>query len=125
MSILIKGMDMPKCCTECSCCRHDNWNGETAHQCNVSFITFGAEDENWIYDQRPNWCPLVEISTPHGRLIDADELIRELASEHVGGLEAIKKYTNADTWTSGLHTAWRLIDDASTVIEAEGENDGR
>lgn len=63
----------------------------------------------------------VEKLPPHGRLIDADELIRELASEHVGGLEAIKKYTNADTWTSGLHTAWRLIDDASTVIEAEGE----
>ena len=56
---------------------------------------------------------------PHGRLIDADALINELASEHVGGLEAIKKYTNADTWTAGLHTAWRTIDDADTIIEAE------
>ena len=60
-----------------------------------------------------------QIPTPHGRLIDADALINELASEHVGGLEAIKKYTNADTWTSGLHTAWRTIDDADTIIEAE------
>ena len=74
MSILIRGMEMPKCCTECSCCRHDNWNGKTAHQCNVSFITFGAEDENWIYNTRPNWCPLVEIPTPHGRLGDLDKL---------------------------------------------------
>lgn len=95
MSILIKGMDMPKCCTECSCCRHDNWNGETAHQCNVSLITFGAEDENWIYDQRPNWCPLVEIPTPHGRLIDADKLL----VEH--GLKLTEEF-------------------APTVIEAEG-----
>ena len=61
MSVIVKGMEMPKCCTECSCCRHDNWNGETAHQCNVSLITFSAEDENWIYDQRPNWCPLIEL----------------------------------------------------------------
>ena len=73
MSILIKGMDMPKCCTECSCCRHDNWNGETAHQCNVSLITFSAEDENWIYDQRPNWCPLIEVET-----VDQEELITPL-----------------------------------------------
>ena len=64
-------------------------------------------------------CPLIEIPTPHGRLIDADALINELANMHVGGLEAIKKYTGADTWTSGLHTAWRTIDDAPTVIEAE------
>jgi hypothetical protein len=67
---------------------------------------------------RPDWCPLIELP-PHGRLIDADALISELASEHVDGLEAIKKYTNADTWTAGLHTAWRTIDDADTVIEAE------
>ena len=61
MSVIVKGMEMPKCCTECSCCRHDNWDGETAHQCNVSLITFSAEDENWIYNTRPNWCPLTEL----------------------------------------------------------------
>jgi hypothetical protein len=71
---------------------------------------------------RPDWCPIIEIKTPHGRLIDADALINELASMHVGGLEAIKIYTGADTWTSGLHTAWRTIDEAPTVIEGEAQH---
>ena len=99
--ILIKGMEMPTSCIECPCCRHDNWNGETAHQCNVSFITFGAEDENWIYNTRPNWCPLTELP-PHGRLIDADELVR--------------------IWTGAkFHGNIKPIVDARpTVIEAEG-----
>lgn len=103
MSILINGMEMPTSCTECPCCRHDNWNGETAHQCNVSFITFSAEDENWIYDQRPNWCPLVEISTPHGRLIDADKMMRDIEEYHL---------------SDGKFQHW--VDVQQTIIEAEG-----
>lgn len=114
MSILIKGMEMPTSCIECPCCRHDNWNGETAHQCNVSFITFGAEDENWIYNTRPNWCPLAELP-PHGRLGDLD------------ALKAQYKYGEADSedekvWMMNIR---RAIANAPTVIEAEGENDGR
>jgi hypothetical protein len=31
------------------------------------------DDVNLIVE-RPDWCPLVEIPTPHGRLIDADKL---------------------------------------------------
>ena len=109
MSILIKGMDMPTSCTECPCCRHDNWNGETAHQCNVSFITFGAEDENWIYNTRPNWCPLTELP-PHGRLVD----IKSVED---------RKFTTVDNeyerwWNGALDS---VVDNAPTVIEAEGE----
>ena len=105
MSIIVKGMEMPTSCTECPCCRHDNWNGETAHQCNVSFITFGAEDENWIYNTRPNWCPLVEIPTPHGRLIDADELVR--------------------IWKGAMFSGdiKPIVDARPTVIEAEGREE--
>ena len=105
---------MPLRCFECeyiSPSTMDGYSCKTAHKSLVS--------EHGINIRRPDWCPLIEIKTPHGRLIDADELINELASMHVGGLEAIKKYTGEDTWTSGLHTAWRTIDDADTVIEAE------
>ena len=103
--ILIKGMEMPTSCIECPCCRHDNWNGETAHQCNVSFITFGAEDENWIYNTRPNWCPLTELP-PHGRLGDLDKLnIHDISP--VDGF-CVMGVTEED------------IELADTVIEAEG-----
>lgn len=113
MSVLVKDMDMPKCCIECSCCRHDNWNGETAHQCNVSLITFSAEDENWIYDQRPNWCPLVEIPTPHGRLIDTDA-VNKAMDERIEKLKDDKSIYEA----SCVSTALDMF--APTVIEAEG-----
>ena len=108
MSILIKGMEMPTSCIECPCCRHDNWNGETAHQCNVSFITFGAEDENWIYNTRPNWCPLIELP-PHGRLID-------IKSVEDGKFVTVGN--DYQRWWNGALES--VIDNAPTVIEAEG-----
>lgn len=106
--------EIPNRCGRCPC-----FHAEHPMYCQA----VKADKNKRIYapygEGRPDWCPLVEVPAPHGRLIDADALINELASEHVGGLEAIKKYTGADTWTSGLHTAWRTIDDADTVIEAE------
>ena len=48
---------------------------------------------------RPDWCPLIEVPTPHGRLIDAD---------------AIQDY-NVETFGQRL----LIIDTAPTVIEAE------
>lgn len=122
MSVLIKGMEVPTSCVECPCCRHDNWNGETAHQCNVSFITFGAEDENWIYNTRPNWCPLIELP-PHGRLIDADKLEKGFKraigtylpkdpTRHMDIVDASKCHG----WTQAL----TAVQEAETVIEADG-----
>lgn len=116
MSILIKDMEMPKCCAECEWHEYYGGDYDWVHACRRT----GTMPLENAETERANDCPLIEIPTPHGRLIDADALINELASVHVGGLEAIKIYTGADTWTSGLHTAWRTIDDADTVIEAEG-----
>ena len=63
MSILIKGMEMPRSCNECPmsvdgycvCVKHTNGDALNRH-----YI--------------PLWCPLIEIP-PHGRLIDADALV--------------------------------------------------
>ena len=57
MSILIKGIAMPKESWDCPC--HD---GETGW-CKVT----GSSCE-----PIPKDCPLVEVPTPHGRLVDAD-----------------------------------------------------
>ena len=119
MSVIVKNMEMPKCCTECSCCRHDNWNGETAHQCNVSLITFGAEDENWIYDQRPNWCPLAEIPTPHGRLGDLDALYEEISNGNKA-YNGIEGYDGEYQHIGDVDDCLDVIKMADTVIEAEG-----
>ena len=62
MSIIIKGMDMPEDCLKCPC-----FNGEFV-VCNVAGIDLS------VYHALHEDCPLVEIPTPHGRLIDFDAL---------------------------------------------------
>ena len=59
MSVLIKGIEMPRNCWECPC--SDKSNGV------CEAIVGGAT----IWDDRPAWCPLVNVP-PHGRLIAAD-----------------------------------------------------
>ena len=67
MSILIKDMKMPiNCIYEedgktkfCFFCNHDD-----TPFCVYRGAGLGLDDE------RPNWCPLVEVPTPHGDLID-------------------------------------------------------
>ena len=64
MSVLIKGMEMPKRCGECPLSLYPH---------SPCWENGGALD----WENRPNWCPLVFVP-PHGRLIDADALgIRE------------------------------------------------
>ena len=89
MSILIRGMEMPDRCGEC------------AFYIDGACYGKGYRDYRAIMDTvKPDDCPLVEIPTPHGRLIDAD---------------AIQDY-NVETFGQRL----LIIDTAPTVIEAEG-----
>jgi hypothetical protein len=69
-----------------------------------------------------DYCPLVEIPTPHGRLIDADAL--HDAMYH----RAFE--TDGDTmWQSGCWVRYRAIEQVHEsqpiIIKAEGETDGR
>ena len=78
-SVLIKNMEMPERCGQC---------------------ILRCDCKQRIYmEQRPKGCPLVEIP-PHGRLIDADKLVRDTI------------YNKYITET--------ILSNASTVIEAEG-----
>ena len=56
---------------------------------------------------KKNRCPLVEIPTPHGRLIDADEL-------------ANKTFYSK---TSAPYITYKTFVDAPTVIEPEGSEE--
>ena len=92
MSVLIKNKDIPKGCEQC-------WfNGHT--KCRIMPIGF---DEYPLVGRRPDWCPLVEVKEPHGRLIDADEL-------------ANKTFYNP---ISAPYITYRTFCNAPTVIEAE------
>ena len=74
MSVLIKGMEMPKSCAEC-------WALDDYGDYPVCRIT--QEQRGYTFrtmEQRMARCPLIEIR-PHGRLIDADALEKEGAEQ--------------------------------------------
>lgn len=115
MSILIKGMEMPKDCNKCPMtvdgyCRIIGYpNGDALNK-----------------RYKPLWCPLVEIP-PHGRLIDADRLGRWMCRHKNGKAktcdrcEAYWNGNNINTNCSEVKLwALRLINDMPTIIEAEG-----
>lgn len=101
MSVLIKGMEMPKSCDECELCtcyvREDGT--EENYRCVITFYPIHE------FNERHEYCPLVEIP-PHGRLIDADELFKEM--ERKGWFD------NADR-----DIAEDLVLATPTIIEAE------
>lgn len=97
MSILIKGAELPQNCGECPC------EQEEYGYCQVFDGTHFCE-----YESRPEWCPLVEIKTPHGRLIDGDALYHEMA-----------KHSTAWEYGEGVEDCISDLENAPTVIEAE------
>lgn len=66
MSVIVKGMEMPKSCDDCLC--YDCWG----NKCLAKDIYI---DNVHI---RSECCPLVEVPTPHGDLIDRNSLIDEI-----------------------------------------------
>lgn len=101
MSILIKGMKMPKNCETCEY--------QTKGACFASGVNKGTITIRRMGKERPDWCPLVEIKTPHGRLIDADALVPDICRDWEGGRIPPDYYSE------------ECIREAPTVIEAEGE----
>lgn len=106
MSILIKGMKMPENCEECnleSFC--DLWV-DAKRMCGEGFTDSKARVKATI--RHPN-CPLIEVSTSHGRLIDADALKDKWIwgdTDRLGHTEVVEVID---------------IDDAPTIIESEKE----
>ena len=58
MSIIIKGMDMPTSC----------WGCEIFSSCPTGSLN---ECLKYVESRNPN-CPLFEVPTPHGRLVEGD-----------------------------------------------------
>lgn len=69
----------------------------------------------WLSSFKHKDCPLVEVKTPHGRLIDGDLLVEQ----H----EKVKQDSDS-VFSYQFHIlapAW--VKQAPTIIEAEGKND--
>ena len=120
MSILIKGFIMPHCCDVCT---FSDWSNlhQTAccklHDYDPCFADHSREYE----DKRADFCPLVEIPEPHGRLIDEENVI-DAIHERLKVLRThevfVKKHGDID-----LLGVMPYIAKIPTVIEAEGSDD--
>ena len=94
MSIIIKGMDMPKGCEECV------YEGVVGSKLDEYFCILTQTKVSGHGIVRLDNCPLVEIPTPHGRLIDGDALMKTYDEENWPG--------------------YYCIGTAPTILEAEG-----
>ena len=117
MGVYIKGMEMPTRCAEC-------WlmDGEDSWCTACRGRHLGPEYRYGIKD-RPGWCPLVPVP-PHGRLIDADALMKEFEKAQRRMEQHGQEYSCSFLSSSReISTEWYCVEDmlenAPTVIEAE------
>ena len=115
MGVYIKGMKMPKDCRECPMQVYYS-SGKT--WCKSTDMILSEDYKPIPFDGRPEWCPLVEVPEPHGRLIDADALMNIFADRLVIVSERYGIYSAVAGAVSG---AMKLLDVQPIVIEAEGK----
>lgn len=105
MSVIVKGMEMPKNCEECRL-MVDFW-------CYAK--TTNGQPGPMITDHRPYGCPLEELPEKHGRLIEADSL-----------KETLDYYIREAGWDAKTNRVlgWvkdDFIDSEPTIVEAGGD----
>lgn len=112
MSVLIKGMQIPKNCSDCPL-NYDMMACIVTGTCfwSDTLMDFDCQ-ESRLYD-----CPLVEIPKTHGRLVDADKLMAIFSDR----LERVVGRYGIDSSEAGiLSGAMQLLESQMAIIEAEG-----
>jgi len=115
MGVCIKGMEMPKSCHKCfikqgSC---------PAIRKRIQVLP--ANNHIWVpHNYRYDDCPLGNVPTPHGGLIDAHSLKIFFANLYdIGGAQADDKVFDL----LGIYKWIDRFAETSTIIEAEEGND--
>lgn len=118
MSVFVKGMEMPTSCEGCDFgYPFRNYIGDGAYNPSGYYCRRLKRLIN-EYKSIPDNCPLAEVPTPHGRLIDADDLRQKMYHK------AFETESNMQKWDSGCWIRYKMFEEAetnaSTIIEAEG-----
>lgn len=121
MSVLIKGIHMPK---DCPMCPLAHWTIATDEFTGCDIVGgkkyARLKDEEYAKSStRPVWCPLVELPEKHGDLIDRDSLKKDYRmGNDCNDCETDWKSCQYDIVYSKMDfCGW--LDDAPVVIEAE------
>lgn len=119
MSVIVKGMEMPKDCRECRMMEYHERTGKT--WCKPADGLLADTYRPIMYDGRPDWCPLVELPEHHGDLIDRQKLLED--NKHLE-YPTDGKYRRDRAWAVGFNAGARHCNEhavyAKTIIEAEG-----
>ena len=105
MSVIIKGMEMPKSCLGCDFATTDDDMELYCPFTGIVCLNIGRQDE----------CPIVEVP-PHGRLIDKEALESDISHSVV-----FTAKSGTDPEIRGANKIIQRINIAPTVIEAEEE----
>ena len=116
-SVIVKGMEMPKSCSKCG---WFDMGGGYGYQCTLSHKSFDMW--NKISVARDKDCPLVEIPTPHGRLIDVDGFKQDYSmGNECADCEQKQQGTLKSCEYDRIYSKMdfcQWLDDAETIIEA-------
>ena len=127
MSVIVRGMKIPKSCSECPFLEVYNLPPyyDDEFECEITYQSMSYEE----YKTRCVNCPLVEVQ-PHGRLIDADALIEDLERQckEVFRIDAVSpddywitrnEAYNEALWKSWVESLGDYLKTRPTIIEAE------
>ena len=101
MSVLIKGMEMPKSCDDCYIANCPN---------DIGYTDMGK-------CSRHINCPIIDVPEPHGRLIDEKNICDKLRPL----IETPYCYNRLQIISETLAHCLQIISDAPTVIPASEE----
>ena len=124
MSVLIKGMEMPKSCYVCPFCDY------VSARCDA--VKGNPYTQESRYEKRDDFCPLIEVPEPHGRMIDADALVEDLKRqcEEVFKIDAVSPDDfwitrdhayNERLWKTWCESFFEYLKERDTVIPASEE----
>ena len=112
--------DKPKRCTRPKCRFMDR-----------DTLDCRLQDKSWeSFEEQYEHCPLIEVPTPHGRLIDADAHILEIRKQYCkdcsrrkgiknGKMKFLYEIGGVVCRACEIEDMLNELDDAPTVIEAE------
>ena len=118
MSVVILGMEMPTTCVDCELYHNGGEYGGYG-SCEAHWVIFGKEDD-WVYETRPNWCPLRPLPEKHRRLIDADAVVDKMWRLQAT-YQMMDDTQTADKIIHGIYLARQTINECPTIVEAEGD----
>ena len=121
MSVFIKGMKMPswKCCYGCEFSEWSSLHQTMACNCGSYYFKPCFEDYSREYmEKKADFCPLVEVPTPHGKLVDVED-VKDAIYKRLKVLQTHEEFRrkHGDIDLLGVMP---YIAEIPTIIEAEG-----